>query len=49
MEKNEILKKEKCLDDRQKRSKGEMVKRSISRYEMEDTETEGFAAANTYM
>lgn len=37
------------MTDRQKRSKGEMVNRSITRYEMEDTETEGAAAASAYM
>lgn len=37
------------MTDRQKRSKGRMVNRSISRYEMGDAETEGFAAANAYM
>lgn len=41
-------KKEKHLGDRQKRSKGEMANRSISRHEMADTETEGCAAANTH-
>lgn len=42
-----VLKRDKRLDDRQKRSKGVMANRSISRYEMGDTETEGSAAANT--
>lgn len=37
------------MTDRQERSKGEMVNRSISRYEMGDTETEASAAANTHM
>lgn len=33
---------------RQKRSKGQMANRSISKYQMGDTETEGSASANTY-
>lgn len=37
------------MTDRQKRSKEEMVNRSISRYDMGDVETEGSAAASTYV